>query len=172
MNYEINFFLILLLIINQKKLISLTHRRNVSIIMMKKTFNCIDYCQFCKKKLQIIKTFGLFFTLKCYVICISIKHNVNQSFNVKNEILKFENDICELIKLLKKKQSIINNNKRYVFHYIALIIATEKIAFNKNFNFMLNFIKILQIKNFWIIKKRQKLKKSTQHRCERSIASA
>ena len=42
----------------------------------------------------------------------------------------------------------MNDNEQYVFRYIASIIATEKIAFDKNFNFMLNFIKILQIKNF------------------------
>ena len=42
----------------------------------------------------------------------------------------------------------MNNNKQYVFRYIVLIIAAEETAFDKNFNFMLNFIKILQIKNF------------------------
>ena len=55
-----------------------------------------------QKKLQMIKTFRVVSTSKCHVIFISIKHNVNQSFSVKNKILKFENNIYELIKLSKK----------------------------------------------------------------------
>ena len=125
-----------------------------------------------QKKLQMIETFRVVSTSKYYVICVSIKYSVNSSFNVKNEILKFENDICESIKLFKKIQTIINDNEQYVFRYIASIITTEETAFDKNSNFMLNFIKILQIKNFWMIEKRQKLKKSIQHHREQSITSA
>ena len=101
-----------------------------------------------QKKLQIIETLYVVLMLKYYVICVSIKYSVNSLFNVKNEILKFENDIYELIELLKKKQSIINDVKQYTFRYIVLIITTKKTAFDENFKFMLNFIKILQIKNF------------------------
>ena len=56
-----------------------------------------------QKKLQMIETFRVVSTSKCHVICVLIKHNVNQSFSVENEILKFKNDICESIKLFKKK---------------------------------------------------------------------
>ena len=96
-----------------------------------------------QKKLQMIKTFRVVLTSKCHVICVSIKHSVNSSFNVENKILKFKNNIYESIELFKKKKTIINDNKQYVFRYIVLIIATEKTAFDKNSNFMLNFIKIL-----------------------------
>ena len=64
-----------------------------------------------QKKLQMIEIFRVVLTSKCYVICVSIKHSVNQSFNVENKILKFENNICKLIKLFKKKQTIRNDNK-------------------------------------------------------------
>ena len=101
-----------------------------------------------QKKLQMIKTFRVVTTLKCHVICVSIKHSVNSSFNVENEILKFENDIYESIELFRKEQMIMNDNKQCVFRYIASIITTKEITFDKNFNFMLNFIKILQIKDF------------------------
>ena len=96
----------------------------------------------------MIEIFRVVSTFKYHVICVSIKHNVNSSLNVENEILKFENDIYESIKLSKKIRSIINDVKQYVFRYIASIITTKEIAFDKNFKFMLNFIKILQIKNF------------------------
>ena len=42
----------------------------------------------------------------------------------------------------------MNDNKQYVFRYIVSIITTKETVFDENFNFMLNFIKILQIKNF------------------------
>ena len=64
-----------------------------------------------QKKLQMIEIFRVVLTSKCYAICVSIKHSVNQLFNVENEILKFENDIYESIELSKKKQSIINDNE-------------------------------------------------------------
>ena len=56
-----------------------------------------------QKKLKMIEIFRVVLTSKCYVICASIKHSVNLSFNVKNEILKFENDIYKSIELSKKK---------------------------------------------------------------------
>ena len=58
-----------------------------------------------QKKLQMIKTFRVVSTSKCHVICVSIKHNVNLLFNVKNEILKFKNDIYKSIELFKKNKN-------------------------------------------------------------------
>ena len=81
-----------------------------------------------QKKLQMIKTFRVVSTSKCHAICVSIKHSVNSSFNVENKILKFENNFCESIKLLKKKQTIINDNEQYIFRYIASIITAEGLA--------------------------------------------
>ena len=147
MNYKISFFFF---IINHKSkktnFVDVSSKRfdyyNEKNIELHKVLLILQ------KKLQIIKTFRVVSMSKCHVICISIKHSVNSSFNVENEMLKFKNDICESIKLFKKKQTIINDNKQYVFRYIVSIITTKKITFDENFNFMLNFIKILQIKNF------------------------
>ena len=148
MNHEISFFFDFIINHKSKKINFVNVSSKRFDYYNKKNTELHKLLSILQKKLQMIETFRVVLTSKCHVICVSIKHSVNLSFNVENEILKFENDICELIELFKKRQTIINDNKQYVFRYIDLIIATEEIAFDKNFNFMLNFIKILQIKNF------------------------
>ena len=91
--------------------------------------------------------------MKIRAICVAIAFFYNQITQIKNDILKFENEIYESILSLFERKSN-DNSKQCMFRRVIIVIIINEIAYENELFFMLNLIIKLQFKNEFAKKQR------------------
>ncbi len=104
-------------------------------------------------------------------IIVALSAKISRIVLNEDEISRLKIAIFVFISVLSEKRRECDELTQYVFRAIIAILSENKIFYENNFEFILNFVKILQTKNVFIQTRFKNIETSNKCQCDVFVKS-